>query len=133
MAKTIYIKNVRKITLFCNLHSISKKTARYNSGTKCICYTYQTPSKCIISAKIEPLKFCSYLLKVSFSRPFQVMKINSTESYVFFLARTYRAKSQLSFTNTRGIQYSPYINVCVLSYRVLNLTLGTKYKYTNKH
>ena len=42
------------------------------------------------------------------------MKINSTESYVFFLARTYRAKIQLSFTNTRGIQYSPYINLCVL-------------------
>ena len=30
------------------------------------------------------------------------MKINSTESYVFFLARIYRARIQLSFTNTRG-------------------------------
>ena len=36
------------------------------------------------------------------------MKINCTESYVFFLARAYRARIQLSFTNTRGIQYSPY-------------------------
>ena len=133
MAKTIYIKNVHKITLFCNLHSISKKTACYNSGTKCICYTYQIPSKCIISAKIEPLIFHTLLLKVSFSRPFQLMKINSTESYVFFLARTYRARIQLSFTNTRGIQYSPYVNPCVSPYRVLNLTLGTKYKYTNEH
>ena len=38
------------------------------------------------------------------------MKINSTESsYIFFLARIYRARIQLSFTNTRGIQYSPYL------------------------
>ena len=37
------------------------------------------------------------------------MKINSTESYVFFLAQTYRARIQLSFTNTRCIQYSTYI------------------------
>ena len=133
MAKTIYIKNVHKITLFCNLHPISKKTAWYHSGTKCICYTYQIPSKCIISAKIEPLKFRSYLLNLSFSRPFQLMKINSTESYVFFLARTYRDRIQLSFTNTRGIQYSPYINLYVSPYRVPNLTLGTKYKYTNEH
>ena len=130
MAKTIYIKNVLKITLFCDLHSISKKTASYNSG---ICYTYQIPSKCIIFAKIEPLKFRTYLLKVSFSRPFQLMKINSTESYVFFLARTYRARIQLSFTNTRVIQYSPYVNPCVPPYKVLNLTHRTKYKYTNEH
>ena len=63
------------------------------------------------------------------------MKINSTESYVFFLARTYRARIQLSLriTNTRGIQYSPYVNPCVSPYRVPNLTLGTKYKYTNEH
>ena len=40
-------------------------------------------------AKIGPLKFRSYLLKVSFSRPFQHMKINSSESYVFFLDRIY--------------------------------------------
>ena len=104
-----------------------------NSVTKCICYTYQIPSKCINSAKIEPLKFRPLLLKVSFSRPFQLMKINSTESYVFFLARTYRARIQLSFTNTRGIQYSPYVNPYVSPYRVLNLTLGTKYKYTIEH
>ena len=133
MAKTIYIKTVHKITLFCYLHSISKKTACYNSGTKCICYTYQVPSKCIISAKIEPLKFRIYLLNLSFSRPFQHMKINSTESYVFFLTRTYRARIQLILINTRGIQYSPYINLCVSPYRVSNLTLGTKYKYTNEH
>ena len=133
MAKTIYITNVYEITLFCNLHSISKKTAWYNSGTKCICYTYQIPSKCIISAKIEPLKFCTYLLNLSFSRPLQLMKINSTESYVFCLARTYRARIQLIFTNTRGIQYSPYIKLCVSPYRVPNLTLGTKHKYTNEH
>ena len=133
MAKTIYIKNVHKITPFCNLHSISKETAWYNSGAKCICYTYQIPSKCINSAKIEPLKFRTLLLKVSFSRPFQLTKINSSESYVFFLARTCRARIQLSFTNTRGIQYSPYVNPCVSPYRVLNLTLGTKYKYTIEH
>ena len=60
------------------------------------------------------------------------MKINSTESYVFFLARTYRARIQLSFTNTRGIQYSPYVSLCVSPYRVLNVTIGTKYKYTNE-
>ena len=89
--------------------------------------------KCIISAKIEPLKFRTYLLNLSFSRPFQLMKINSTESYVFFLARTYRARIQLSFTNTRGIQYSPYVSLCVSPYRVPNLTLGMKYKYTNEH
>ena len=65
---------------------------------------------------IEPLKFRTLLLKVSFSRPFQLIKINSTESYVFFLARTYRARIQLSFTNTRGIQYSPYVNPCVSPY-----------------
>ena len=130
MAKIIYIKNVHEITLFCNLHSISKKTARNNSGTKCICYTYQIHSKCIISAKIEPLKFRTYLMYLSFSRPLQLMKINSTESYDFFLARTYRARIQLIFTNTRGIQYSPYIRYCVSPYRVSNLTLRTKYKYT---
>ena len=95
--------------LFCNLQSISKKTAWYNSGTKCICYTYQIPSKCIISTKIEPLKFRTYLLNLSFSRLLQLMKINSTESYNFFLARTYRARIQMIFTNTRGIQYSPYL------------------------
>ena len=83
-----------------------------NVYVKYICYTYQIPSKCIISAKTEPLKFLTYLLKVSFSRPFQLMKINSTESYVFFLARTYRATIQLIFINTRGIQYSSYINLC---------------------
>ena len=53
------------------------------------------------------------------------MKINPTESYVFFFsARIYRARIQLSFTNTRGIQYSLYVNPCVSPYRVLNLTLG---------
>ena len=98
---------------------------------KCICYTYQIPSKCINSAKIEPLKFRTLLLKVSFSRPFHLMEMNCTESYVFFLARTYRARIQLSFTNTRGNQYSPYVNPCVSPYRVPNLTIGTKYKYTN--
>ena len=61
------------------------------------------------------------------------MKINSTESLVFFLARTYRARIQLIFTNTRGIQYSPYVSLCVSPYRVPNLTLGTKHKYTNEH
>ena len=104
-----------------------------NSGTKCICHTYQIPSQCINSAKIKPLKFRTLLLKVSFSRPFQLMKINCTESYVFFLARTYRARIQLSFINTRSIQYSPYVNPCVSPYRVPNLTIGTKYKYTNEH
>ena len=83
--------------------------------------------------KLKPLKFRTYLLKVSFSRPFQLMKINTTESYVFILARSYRAKIHLSFTNTRGIQYSSYVNPCVSPYRVPNLTLGTKYKYTNEH
>ena len=102
-------------------------------GTKFTCFTYQIPSNCIISAKIEPLKFRTYLLNLSFSRPFQLMKINSTESYDFFLALTYRAKIQLIFTNTRGIQYSPYISHCVSPYRVPNLTLGTKHKYTNEH
>ena len=42
-----------------NQPTISKKTAWYNSGTKCICITYQIPSKCTISAKIAPLKFRS--------------------------------------------------------------------------
>ena len=37
------------------------------------------------------------------------------------------------FTNTRDIQFSPYVTLCVSPYRVLNLTLGTKYKYTNEH
>ena len=83
--------------------------------------------------KIEPLKFRTYLLNLSFSRPLQLMKINYTESYDFFLAQTYRARIHLIVTNTRGIQYSPYINLCVSPYRVSNLTLGTKYKYTNKH
>ena len=83
--------------------------------------------------KMQPLKFHTLLLKISFSRPFQLLKINSTELYVFFLGRTFRARIQLSFTNTRGIQYSPYVNPCVSPYRVLNLTLGTKYKYTNEH
>ena len=127
------MKNVRKITPFCNLHSISKKTAWYSSGTKCICYTYQIPSKCIISAKIEPIKFRSHLLNLSFSRPLQLIQINSTDLYVFFLARIYHARIQLRFTNMRGIQYSLYINPCVSPYRVPNLTLGTKYKYTNEH
>ena len=72
-------------------------------------------------------------MNLSFSRPLQLMKINSSESYVFFLARTYGARIKLSFTNTRGIQYSPYVNPCVSPYRVRNLTLGTKYKYTNEH
>ena len=95
--------------------------------------TYQIPSKYIISAKIEPLKFLTYLLNISFSTPLQLMKINSTESYIFFLSRTYRARIQLSLTNTRGIQYSPYISHCVSPYRVPNLTLGTKHKNTNEH
>ena len=34
------------------------------------------------------------------------MKINSAESYDFFLALTYHARIQLIFTNMRGIQYS---------------------------
>ena len=38
------------------------------------------PSKCIISAKIEPLKFRTYLLKVSFFRPFQLMKSKKTSN-----------------------------------------------------
>ena len=66
------------------------------------------------SAKIEPLKFRTYLLNLSFSRPLQLMKINFTESYDFVLALTYRARNQLIFTNTRGIQYSPYKSHCVL-------------------
>ena len=98
-----------------------------------VCYTYQIPTKCIISAKFEPLIFCTHLLNLSFSRPLQLMKINSAESYDFFLARTYRARIQLIFTNTRGIQYSPYISLCVSPYRVPNLTLGTKHTYTNEH
>ena len=61
------------------------------------------------------------------------MKITSTESYDFFLALTYRARIQLIFTNTRDIQYSPYLSLCVSPYRVPNLTLGTNYKYTNEH
>ena len=84
-------------------------------------------------SKIEPLKFCTYLLNLSFSRPLQLMKVNFTESYEFFLALTYRARIQLIVTNARGIQYSPYINLCVSPYRAPNLTLGTKYKYTNEH
>ena len=83
--------------------------------------------------EIEPLKFRTYLLNLSFSRPLQFMKISFTESYDFFLAQTYRARIQLILTNTRGIQYSPYIKLCVSPYRVPNLTLGTKYKYTNEH
>ena len=93
---------------------------------------YQIPSKCIISAKTEPLKFRTYLLNASFSRPLQLMKINSTESYDFFLALAYRARIQLIFTSTRGIQYSPYISLWVSPYRVPNLTLRTKHKYTNE-
>ena len=85
------------------------------------------------SAKIEPLKFRTYLLNLPFSRLLQLMKINSTESYDFFLARTYRALIQLIFTNTRGIHYSPDISLCVSPYRVQKLTLGTKYKYTNEY
>ena len=112
-----------------SMHSISKKSPWYNSGTKFTYCTCQIPSKCIISAKLEPLKFRTYLLNLSFSRSFQLLKINSVESYDFFLARTYRARIQLIFTNTRGIQYSPYISHCVSPYRVPNLTLGTKYKY----
>ena len=86
--------------------------------------------------KLNPLIFALNLLNLLFSRPLQLMKIISTEWYVyffFFLARTYRARIQLSFINTRGIQYSPYIHLCVLPYRVPNLTLGTKYKFTNEH
>ena len=89
--------------------------------------------KFLISAKIEPLKFWTYLLNLSFSRPLQLMKINFTESYDFCLALTYRARIQLNFTKTRSIQYSPYISHCVSPYMVPNLTLGTKYKYTNEH
>ena len=89
--------------------------------------------KCIISAKIEPFKFRTNLLNLSFSRRLQLMKINSIESYDFFLALTYRARILLFFTNTRGIQYSPYISHCVSPYRVPNLTLGTNYKYTNEY
>ena len=86
-----------------------------------------------ISAKIEPLKFRTYLMNLAFSRPFQLMKINSTESYVFVLSRAYCARIQLSFNYMRGIQYSSYVSLCVSPYRVPNLTLGTKYKYTNEH
>ena len=38
-------------------------------------------SECFISAKLEPLRFRNYLLNLSFSRPFELLKINSTESY----------------------------------------------------
>ena len=65
------------------------------------------PSKCIISAKIEHHKFRTYLLNLSFFKPLHLMKINSTESYDFFLARIYQARIQLILTNTRDIQYSP--------------------------
>ena len=133
MAKTIYIKIVHKIMPFCNLHSISKKLPDSTQALNIYVIHIKFVQNFINSAKTEPLKFRTLLLKVSFSRPFQLMKINSTESYVFFLARTYRARIQMSFTNTRGIQYSPYVNPCISPYRVLNLTLGTKYKYTNEH
>ena len=129
MAKTIYIKNVHKITLFCNLHSISKKTACYNSGTKCICYTYQIPSKCIISANIEPLKFRTYLLNLSFSRP--LMKIISTESYVFFLARTYRARIQLIFLLKFTCIF--IMNMFCRSCLYVNRMLTSYGRHTNMH
>ena len=56
----------------------------------------------------EPLKFRTYLLKVSFSRPFYWI-------VHFLLARSYRARIQLSFTNTRGIQYSVRKSLCFVS------------------
>ena len=63
----------------------------------------------------------------------QLMTINFTESYDFFLALTSRARIQVIFTDTRDIQYYPYIDLCVSPYRVSNLTLGTKYKYAREH
>ena len=53
------------------------------------------------------------------------MKMNSTESHVFFSVRIYRTRIQLSFTNMRIIKYFPYLNLCVSPYRALNLALGT--------
>ena len=90
----------------------------------CILYRRKLPDITpVLNVYVIHIKFLQsasfLLLKVSFSRPFQLMKINSTEWYVFFLARIYRARIHLSFTNMRGIQYSPYINLCVSRYRVL--------------
>ena len=66
------------------------------------------------------------------------MKINSTKSYDFFLARTYRARIKLMFTNTRGIQYSPYISLCVFERNtsiLMNIENGILNvpKHGNKH
>ena len=88
--------------------------------------------KYIISAKTEPLKFRSYLLKLSFSKPFQLMKINSTESYVFF-SWDLSCKNSTEFYLYERHSIFSVRNPCVSPYRVLNLTHGTKCKYTNEH
>ena len=117
MAKTIYKKKKKKkisiklrLSVTCILY---RRKLPELSGTKCICYTYQIPSKCINSAKTEPLKFHTLLLKVTFSRPFQLMKINCTESYVFFLARTYRARIQQFYKYERHSIFSVRKSLCL--------------------
>ena len=75
--------------------------------------------------KLNLLNFALFYWKFHFLDHFNLWKstlLNRT-FFVFFLARNYRARIQLTFTNTRGIQYSPYVNPCVSPYRVLNLTL----------
>ena len=51
----------------------------------------------LVDDSILPKSAFRYLVALapSFSRPFQLMKINSTESYDFFLVRFYRARIQL--------------------------------------
>ena len=79
--------------------------------------------------KLNPLNFALIYWKFHFLDHFNLWKSTPLKRmFFFFLARTYLARIQLSFTNTRGIQYSPYVNHCVSPYRDLNLTLETKYK-----
>ena len=83
----LYRKNLPDVTQVLNVYVIHIKFLQNGSFLR----------------KLNPL--ISHLLNLSFSRPLQLIKINVTESYDFFLALTYRARIQLIFTNTRGMQY----------------------------
>ena len=86
-----------KLCFSVKFHSISKKNAWYNSGTKIICYTYQIPSKCIISEKIEPLKFSTIV--VSPYRIYHFLDISTFENQLYWIVR-FLYSSDLSCKNS---------------------------------
>ena len=74
MAKTIYIKNVHKITPFCNLHSISKKTAWTTQALNVYVIHIKFLQNASILRKLNPLNFALFYWKFHFLDHFNLWK-----------------------------------------------------------